>query len=187
MAEGPLATLPMLDLPADQAPLRHCSSVVWTVKQETAAYLEKLETAAFSRELARLVTGWCGNIALIGGIQSHPLQLRHAVNYTACRLALINEAAHRIHPVAGQGLNLGMRDIASLGDLIMNASRLGLDLGQPQLLQDYEASRRRDTMQMILATDGLVRLFSNDFPHLKLLRQWGLSLVQHQSVARRFS
>lgn len=186
LGEGPLATLPVSDLPKAVNGLRHRSSVVWTVSAATAEYLQALAPAAFTDELAKLVGGWCGAIALESDFQTYPLQLQHARAYTAPRLALINEAAHRIHPVAGQGLNLGMRDIENLVQLISRDAALGLDLGNADLLKNYARSRQRDTLQMVIATDGLVRLFSNNQPVLRQLRQWGFSLVQQNGMARRF-
>ena len=113
----------------------------------------------------------------IGGRWSYPLSLLLAQTCRAPRLALIGDAAHAIHPIAGQGLNLGLRDIAALAEVIVDAKRLGLDIGGGDVLARYERWRRTDTLALIAATDGLNRLFSNDHPLIRLGRDLGLAAV----------
>ena len=116
----------------------------------------------------------------------YPLSLLTAKRYTAPRLALVGEAAHAIHPIAGQGLNLGLRDVALLAELVVDAARLGLDIGAPRLLETYEQRRRGDNFRLIAATDGLNRLFSNDLPPVRVLRDAGLQAVGQLPALKRF-
>jgi 2-octaprenyl-6-methoxyphenol hydroxylase len=108
-----------------------------------------------------------------------------AERYVARRLALIGEAAHVIHPIAGQGLNIGIRDIAALAEIIIDARRLGLDIGDPALLERYERWRRSDALMLAAVTDGLNRLFSNTIPPVRLARDFGLAVVNRLPPLKR--
>lgn len=182
MPSGPFATLPMTDAPDGT----HRSSVVWTEHGgDDTLYLEMPEED-FNAELQERFGESFGKVHLIGGRFSYPLTLSHAKSYVAPRLALVADAAHGIHPIAGQGLNLGMRDIAVLAELIVDQKRLGLDIGAWSLLQRYRTLRRGDNIRMIAATDALNRLFSNDIAPVRILRDIGLGVVHHVPPMKRF-
>ncbi len=179
---GPFASLPMIDT-ADGV---HRSSIVWTETLENAPLYLKLTGDAFDAELQRRTGDWMGRVWEIGPRFSYPLQLRHAKRYVAPRVALIADAAHVIHPIAGQGLNLGMRDIALLAELLIGRRRAGLDLGDPMLLARYERERRVDNIAFSATTDILDRLFSNDIAPIRLARRAGLGAVNRVPPLRRF-
>jgi 2-octaprenyl-6-methoxyphenol hydroxylase len=179
---GPFATLPM----TDGQDGTHRSSVVWTDHSERVPLYAGLERSAFESELQRRVGAWLGRVWEIGPRFTYPLQLRHARRYVAPRVALIAEAAHVIHPIAGQGLNLGMRDIAVLAELLIERRKLGLDLGEPGLLARYERARRADNIAFTTATDLLDRLFSNAIPAIRMARRAGLGAVDRVPSLRRF-
>ena len=153
------------------------SSIVWTERVELAPTLIALPDAAFAAELAARFGDFLGAVEPIGPRWSYPLALLLAENYTAARLALVGEAAHVIHPIAGQGLNLGIRDVAALAELVIDARRLGLDIGHEALLERYQQWRRFDALALAWVTDGLNRLFSNAVPPLRLARDVGLAAV----------
>ena len=117
---------------------------------------------------------------------AYPLAMRIARSFVADRLALVGDAAHIIHPIAGQGLNLGIRDAAALAECIADAAGLGLDIGAPDVLERYQRWRRFDTVAMGMATDGLNRLFSNDADAIRFVRDVGLGLVERLPFAKRF-
>ncbi len=170
---GPFAILPMTD---DEAG-RHRSSLVWTEPTDRAAAIMALDDAGFGAEMRqRFGTGY-GAAQVTGPRWSYPLSFLHAERYTAHRLALIGDAAHGIHPIAGQGLNLGLRDVAALTEALVEARRLGLDSGQADVLDRYARWRRTDTLVLSAVTDGLTRLFSNDIAPLRLARDLGLGVV----------
>lgn len=177
LPNGPLATLPLT---------KQRSSIVWSEKSATANFLMALDEKAFTQELQSRVGAWLGAIKIEGKRFAYPLNLKHARRYTATRLALVNEAAHGIHPIAGQGLNIGMRDIAALSAELTRAARLGLDLGHPEILRRYEKARKFDTGTMVLGMDLLVRLFSNASPSLEAARRFGLGAVGLMPPVRRF-
>ncbi|GMA78640.1 hypothetical protein GCM10025880_50570 [Methylorubrum aminovorans] len=127
-----------------------------------------------------------GRIALEHGPSAHPLHLGIARSFRAPRLALLGDAAHVIHPLAGQGLNLGLAGAAALAEAVTGALRLGLDPGADAVLRDYEQARRFDSVAMAAATDGLNRLFSNDSLALRLTRDFGLGLVDRMPGLKRF-
>ena len=173
MPSGPFAVLPMTDGPDGG----HRSSVVWTERPARAKAMMALDGPAFDHELQTRVGDHLGRVALRGGRWAFPLGVLHAKQYIDARLALISEAAHAIHPIAGQGLNMGFRDIASLAELIVDQARLGLDVGAPELLARYQRLRLFDNVSLVGITDGLNRLFSNRSMALRGLRGAGLSVV----------
>ncbi len=178
---GPLALLPMVD---DEH--GHRSSVVWTERRDVAPAILGLTDEDFSAALQRRFGDSLGRLRILGGRWSYPLALHFAARVTARRLALVGDAAHAIHPIAGQGLNLGLRDVAALAEVLVDARRLGLDLGDGTALGRYERWRRFDTVTLIAVTDGLNRLFSNDIAPLRLLRDLGLAAVNELPPLKRF-
>lgn len=173
---GPFAVLPMTG---------RRSSIVWTERADLAPHLLALDPPAFTEELARRFGDYLGALELVGPVFSHPLGLLHARRYAAPRLALAGDAAHAIHPIAGQGLNIGLRDVAALAELAVDALRLGLDPGSPLVLDRYERWRRFDNALMLAATDGLNRLFSNDIAPVRLARDLGLAAVHRMPAVKR--
>lgn len=176
MPEGPLAILP---LPGDR------SSIVWTEGRERAAAIGALDAAGYLAELRPRFGTFLGAIELAGARFSYPLGLSLAERLIGPRLALAGDAAHGIHPLAGQGLNLGLRDVATLAEVLVGASRRGLDLGAADVLAEYARWRRVDIALQAGVTDGVNRLFSNDNPLLRLGRDLGLGLVNRMPVVRR--
>ena len=181
-AAGPFAILPM----TDAATGAHRSSIVWTEEEHDAPLLLALDDKDFARQLASRFGDFLGEVDPEPGRWSYPLALIQAERYAAQRLALIGDAAHVIHPIAGQGWNLGVRDIAALAELLVDAHRLGIDLGSAELLRRYERWRRFDSLTLTTVTDGLNRLFANDFPPLKLARDLGLAAVNRAPGLKRF-
>lgn len=165
---GPFAMLP---LPGNR------TSIVWSERAELGPWYLKLGDAAFTAELQSRVGDWLGRIRPIGPRAAYPLGLMHAERYTDRRLALISEACHAMHPIAGQGLNVGLRDAAALAEVIVDAHRLGLDPGAADALDRYQRWRRVDTVSLLATTDLLTRLFSNDIAPLALARRLGLKAV----------
>ncbi len=178
---GPFAQLPMHDTEDG----RHISAIVWTERTAQAERLLRLDDAAFTHELSRRLGSHLGRISLVGRRWSYPLSAMLVHRYYDTRLALVGDAAHGIHPIAGQGLNLGFRDIDCLAGLIVEAVRAGADPGAPDLLRRYQAVRRPDNMLMLAATDALDRLFSNDFPPLRLARDLGIAAVHRIPPLKR--
>lgn len=183
--DGPLAMLPMTDGPADAAAWRHRSSIVWSAKADLVPPLMATDPAQFCAELAVRIGGVLGDIALVGERFCHPLSLSHARRYTARRLALVGDAAHVTHPIAGQGWNMGLRDAAALAQILVDARRLGLDLGSDRVLGDYEVRRRFDNSTLASMTDGLTRLFGVGHGAVTAVRQAGLATVNQTGPARR--
>jgi 2-octaprenyl-6-methoxyphenol hydroxylase len=179
---GPFAVLPMTDDPEHG----HRSSIVWTEDERLAPAMMALDDADFSAELGRRFGPYYGEVRVLGGRWSYPLSLRHANRYAAPRLALVGDAAHAIHPIAGQGLNLGIRGVAALAEVIVETARLGLDIGADDVLKRYERWRRFDAMALVAVTDGLNRLFSNAIPPVRLARDLGLAGVNLVGPAKRF-
>jgi 2-octaprenyl-6-methoxyphenol hydroxylase len=178
---GPFAILPM----TDDEDGRHRSSIVWTERADlVAAYLD-LGEADFNAELASRFGDHLGGVRATGPRWSYPLGLNLAESYIAPRLALIGDAAHGIHPIAGQGLNLGIRDAAALAEVVVDARRLGLDFGMTTVLDDYQRWRRFDNVALGAATDVINRLFSNSLAPLRLVRGLGLAAVNRFGPARR--
>src|SRR5690606_21603480 len=143
---------------------------VWTEDPGLAPALLALDDAGFGLAMERRFGLSLGRVRPLGGRWSYPLGLLLAERYAAPRLALLGEAAHAIHPIAGQGLNLGLRDVAALAECIVDQARLGLDPGDPAVLERYQRWRRFDTLLLAGVTDTLTRLFSNDIAPLRLAR-----------------
>jgi 2-octaprenyl-6-methoxyphenol hydroxylase len=174
---GPFAILPMTG---------HRSSIVWTEREELAPRIMALSAGAFAAELRARFGDFLGAVEPIAPRWSYPVGVMLAERYIDRRLALVGEAAHVIHPIAGQGLNLGIRDVAALAELIIDARRLGLDIGDDGLLRRYQQWRRFDTVLLAAVTDSLNRLFSNAVAPLRLLRDLGLAAVDHLPPVKRF-
>jgi 2-octaprenyl-6-methoxyphenol hydroxylase len=174
---GPFAILPMTD---------NRSSIVWTERAELAARLIALPDKEFGGELAARFGDFLGAIKPVGPRWTYPLELMLAERYVARRMALVGEAAHVIHPIAGQGLNLGMRDVAALAELVVDTRRLGLDIGDDTVLGRYQRWRRFDTLLLATVTDGLNRLFSNSIAPVQLARDLGFAAVHRLPPLTRF-
>lgn len=179
---GPFAILPMTD---DENGV-HRSSLVWTEPTERAEAIMALDDGGFNTEMRRRFGDGYGDAHVVGPRWSYPLAFLHAERYTDHRLALIGDAAHGIHPIAGQGLNLGLRDIAALTEALVDARGLGLDLGQADVLERYARWRRTDTLVLSAVTDGLTRLFSNDIAPVRVVRDLGLGLVDRILPLKKF-
>jgi len=173
---GPFAILP---LPGNR------SSLVWTERTAEAERITAADPATFQIELERRFGHRLGPVAAVDRPRAFPLGLTLARSFVAPRLALAGDAAHGIHPIAGQGLNLGFRDVAALAETVVEAERLGLDVGSLAVLERYQRWRRFDTVEMGLMTDGLNRLFSNDNPVLRLARDVGLGIVDRLPALKR--
>ncbi|HZO47500.1 MAG TPA: ubiquinone biosynthesis hydroxylase [Xanthobacteraceae bacterium] len=169
---GPFAILPL-----KRDATGHRSSIVWTEAAGEAERIVTLDDAGFHAELEKRFGLHLGEIAASGPRRAFPLGLSVARAFVAERIALVGDAAHVIHPIAGQGLNMGLKDIAALAETIVDAMRIGLDPGSPVTLDRYQRWRRFDTMAMGVATDGLNRLFSNRSDALRVVRDVGLGLV----------
>jgi len=177
LPSGPFAVLPMVG---------NRSSLVWTERTDLAEALLGLDDEGFAIECAKRFGPYLGEMRPVGPRWSYPLTLQFARDYVRPRVALVADAAHGIHPIAGQGLNLGLRDVAALADVVVDSQRLGLDFGAMVALERYQRWRRFDNVSLGLACDGLNRLFSNDIGPLRLLRDAGLGLVNQIGPARRF-
>jgi 2-octaprenyl-6-methoxyphenol hydroxylase len=173
---GPFAILPLTG--------KRCS-IVWTENTREAQRIVALPDDEFHKELEQRFGLQLGELKVIGPRRAFFLGLFTARTFIGERLALIGDAAHIIHPIAGQGLNMGLRDVAALAEAIADAARLGLDPGGPDVLERYQRWRRFDTMTMGIATDGLNRLFSNHSDVLRLARDIGLGLVERMPALKR--
>lgn len=173
---GPFAILPLTGKRV---------SIVWTETAREAERIVALPDEEFHAELEKRFGLHLGDLKVIGPRRAFPLGLFTAREFIGERLALVGDAAHVIHPIAGQGLNMGLRDIAALAEAISDAARLGLDIGAPDVLQRYQRWRRFDTMTMGVATDGLNRLFSNSNDALRLARDVGLGLVERMPALKK--
>ena len=162
------------------------SSLVWTEKDTLAPVMMKLEAREFDAEIARRFGSHLGTAKAQGPRWSYPLKFHLARGYVKPRFALAGDSAHGIHPIAGQGFNLGLKDAAALSETILDAARLGLDFGSLDVLMKYERWRRFDSLVMSFAMDGLNRLFSNDIAPLRALRDVGMGIVDAVGPARRF-
>jgi 2-octaprenyl-6-methoxyphenol hydroxylase len=170
---------------AEEGGAANISAIVWTERSAIARRMLANNDAAFSAEIARRLGGHLGAVRAIGRRWNYSLGALHAHRYFDRRLALVGDAAHTIHPIAGQGLNLGFRDAMALGDLLIEASQSGADLGSPELLRRYQRRRRPDNLLMLAATDALDRLFSNNNPLLRLARDIGIAAVHRAPPLKR--
>ncbi|TWA69209.1 2-octaprenyl-6-methoxyphenol hydroxylase /2-octaprenyl-3-methyl-6-methoxy-1,4-benzoquinol hydroxylase [Azospirillum brasilense] len=177
LPNGPFAVLPMTG---------NRSSIVWSEKRSLVDMYLKLPEDQFIDELTRRSGGYLGDIELVTRRDAWPLSVLLAERFIAERVALIGEAAHAIHPIAGQGLNLGLRDVAALAEVIVDAHRLGLDVGSPEVLARFQRWRRFDTVLLAVVCDGLVHLFSNNIPPIKLARDVGMAVVNRLPPLKRF-
>lgn len=176
MPSGPLGILPL--------PGNRCS-IVWAETHERAAKIHALSDADYLAELRPGFGDFLGEIQLEGKRFAYPLKLTVADRFVADRLVLVGDAAHGMHPLAGQGLNMGLRDIAALAETLVDAKRRGEDFSAPLVLARYQQWRRFDTTAMAAATDGINKLFSNDNPGLRALRDMGLGVVNSMPGLRR--
>ncbi|MBV1863558.1 MAG: FAD-dependent monooxygenase [Rhodobacteraceae bacterium] len=176
MPAGPLAILP---LPGNR------SSIVWTEETKRAAIIAAMDDATYLEALRPAFGDFLGKIALAGKRFTYPLRLTLAQSFAAERLALVGDAAHGMHPIAGQGLNMGLRDVATLTEVLTDAARRGEDIGSLLVLDRYQQWRRFDTAGMAVATDGVNKLFSNDNGLIRMLRDWGMGAVNSVPSARR--
>jgi 2-octaprenyl-6-methoxyphenol hydroxylase len=172
---GPFAILPLTG---------KRSSIVWTEETKEAERIVALSDDEFHAELEQRFGLHLGDIEIVGPRGAYPLGLSVARSFIAERLALVGDAAHVIHPIAGQGLNMGLRDVAALAEVVVDATRLGLDPGGVPVLERYQRWRRFDTAMMGIATDGLNRLFSNKSDVLRLARDVGLGLVDRMPILK---
>ncbi|WP_394691434.1 ubiquinone biosynthesis hydroxylase [Hoeflea sp.] len=177
MPSGPFAILPLTG---------NRSSLVWTERTADAERLIKEDDFVFEAELERRFGHHLGELRIEGGRRAFPLGLTLAREFIKPRLALAGDAAHGIHPIAGQGLNLGFRDVAALAETVVEANRLGLDIGSMAVLERYQTWRRFDTVRMGVTSDLLTRMFSNDITPLRMVRDFGLSLVDRMPAMKRY-
>ena len=175
---GPFALLPML-------PGNRCC-MVWSVRAEDAAAYLDLPDRAYLAEIQKRMGGMLGEIALASPRSSYPLGFHHSAVITADRLALVGDAAHGIHPIAGQGLNLGLRDVATLTEVLVEGARLGLDPGDAQLLARYERWRALDGLMVAASTDGFTRLFGISGRPARALRRFGMQAVERFTPLKHF-
>jgi len=176
---GPFALLPMNDDVGG-----HRSAIVWSVPEEDAAGWLSLNDEDFAAEAEAAMGGFLGKVELLAPRSSFPLGFHHAAQITARRLALIGDAAHAIHPIAGQGLNLGFRDVAAMAEVLVEGARLGLDLGDRQLLDRYQRWRSLDGLSVAFATDSLTRIYGIPGKTASAVRRFGMGLVGRISPLR---
>lgn len=170
---GPFAVLPMNDAPDG----RHRSAIVWSVPREDVEGYLALTDEEFAAECAAAMGGILGSVEQIAPRASYPLGFHHAARMTDRRLALVGDAAHAMHPIAGQGVNVGYRDVAALTQVLVEGARLGMDLGDAQLLERYQRWRALDVMMVSLATDGLTRVYGVPGKLASKVRRFGMGLV----------
>jgi 2-octaprenyl-6-methoxyphenol hydroxylase len=177
LPSGPFAILPLTDSRA---------SLVWTESKARGAALRNARIEVFEAHLRRRFGDFLGEVGVEGPRFVYPLGLALAERMSAPRIALLGDAAHGIHPIAGQGLNLGLKDAAALAEVLVDAARLGEDLGSETVLERYGAWRRFDNTMLAAATDAFTRLFSNDIAPVRLARGLGMAVVNRIGPARRF-
>lgn len=175
--DGPFAILPLTG---------NRLSLVWALKTEMAEVAMNLSEEAFEQEVIKKVGGFLGQVKVTGPRWVFPLTLQMPERITAKRLALVGDAAHGIHPIAGQGLNLGLRDVAAIIEVLAGAKANGEDLGSEAVLERYAQWRRTDNLTLIAVTDALTRLFSNDIKPVKMARNIGLGIVNKAPAAKKF-
>jgi 2-octaprenyl-6-methoxyphenol hydroxylase len=176
---GPFALLPMND-----AEGRHRSAIVWSVPEEDAAGWLSLSDPDFAAEAQAAMGGFLGRVEILAPRSTFPLGFHHAAQITANRLALVGDAAHAIHPIAGQGLNLGFRDVAALAEVLVEGARIGLDLGDRQLLDRYQRWRSLDALSVAFATDTLTRIYGIPGKAASAVRRFGMAAVGRLSPLR---
>ena len=169
---GPFALLPMTDDAGG-----HRSAIVWSVSRDDAAGFLSLRDEDFAAEAEEAMGGFLGKIELLAPRSTYPLGFHHAARIVDHRLALVGDAAHGIHPIAGQGVNLGYRDAAALAQVLVEGARLGLDLGDQQLLTRYQRWRGLDTFMVSLATDSLTKIYGIPGQTASKVRRFGMSLI----------
>jgi 2-octaprenyl-6-methoxyphenol hydroxylase len=177
LPSGPFAILPLKN---------NRSSLVWTERTSDANRLVAADDLIFEEELERRFGHKLGALKVVGDKRAFPLGLTLARSFIAPRVALAGDAAHGIHPISGQGLNLGFKDVAALAETIVEADRLGLDIGSINILERYQAWRRFDTFRMGVTTDVLNRLFSNDVLPIRIARDFGLGIVDRLPGVKSF-
>ena len=177
MPAGPLAILPL--------PGGHHASIVWSETDRAAAAIQALDDAEYLKVLRPRFGDFLGEISLAGARFTYPLSLSLAQSFIAPRVALVGDAAHGVHPIAGQGLNLGLRDVAALAEVLVDATRRGEDLGAPDVLERYQRWRRFDSTTLALGMDSVNRLFSNDNAALRLARDLGMGAINALPGLRR--
>ena len=176
---GPFALLPMTDDDTG-----HRSAIVWSVRKDDAPGLLSLSDEDFAAEARVAMGGFLGTIALAAPRSTYPLGFHHAAQITAHRLALVGDSAHAIHPIAGQGLNLGFRDGAALAQVLVEGARLGLDLGDRQLLDRYQRWRSLDALSVAFATDSLTRIYAIPGRTASAVRRFGMGLIDRIAPVR---
>ncbi len=174
---GPLAILPLKN--------PNHSSIVWTEKKENANAYLKLNERNFNKELSDKIGSFLGTIETFGGRFNYPLKLQLAEKYISDRFILIGDAAHSIHPIAGQGLNLSIRDISALIDILSFTKKYGLDIGTQKVLEEFQKVRRSDNLLMAATTDILNKLFSNNSFSIKLIRDLGLEITNNIPILKK--
>ena len=176
MPSGPLAILPLTD---------NRASIVWTERTGRAEAIQAMDDAGYLAELRPRFGNFLGEIGLAGTRFTYPLSLSIASSFVASRVALVGDAAHVVHPIAGQGLNAGLKDVAALAEVLADAKRRGEDIGRDDVLARYQQWRRFDTTALAMATDGFNRLFSNDNPIIRSIRDVGLGVTNAIPELRR--
>ena len=177
---GPFALLPLLDEGG-----KHRSALVWTVPAKHAKGVMALSDADFIAEVAAKMDGMFGPVALVAPRMAYPLTFQNALRITGERLALVGDAAHGMHPIAGQGLNLGLRDVGALVEVLADGARLGLDPGDAQLLKRYAQWRALDTFTTMSVMDGIVRLFGVPGRAASAVRRLGMAGVQRLPMLKK--
>jgi 2-octaprenyl-6-methoxyphenol hydroxylase len=175
---GPFALLPMTDDGANVEGGGHRSAIVWSVPSDDAPGWLSLSDEDFAAEASVAMGGFLGKVTMAAPRSTYPLGFHHAARITAQRLALLGDAAHAIHPIAGQGLNLGFRDAAALAQVLVEGARLGLDLGDRQLLDRYQAWRSLDSLMVAMATDGLTRIYGVPGRAASAVRRFGMGVIE---------